>query len=71
MHPVNGKTLKEAVGGLDSDDKKRLVPPRSFRRGLEGRFLGTGCVLKSPVYRPKPFQTTFWRLSFLGVIKPE
>ena len=40
MHPVNGKALKEAVGGLDSDDKKADVFVAAFlqKRTSKGRF---------------------------------
>ena len=40
MHPVNGKALKEAVGGLDSDDKKADVFLAAFlqKRTSKGRF---------------------------------
>ncbi len=40
MHPINGKALKEAVGGLDSDDKKADVFLAAFlnTRTSKGRF---------------------------------
>jgi len=75
MHPVNGKALKEAVGGLDSDDKKADVFVAAFvqKRTSKGRFAQELAALleTSSLQAEAVPNYILAALTFLGVIKPE
>lgn len=75
MHPVNGKALKEAVGGLDSDDKKADVFLAAFlqKRTSKGRFAQELAALleTSSLQAEAVPNYILAALTFLGVIKPE
>jgi putative ATP-dependent endonuclease of OLD family len=75
MHPVNGRALKEAVGGLDSDDKKADVFLAAFlkTRTSKGRFAQELAALleTSRLQAEAAPRYILAALRFVGVIKPE
>jgi len=75
MHPINGKALKEAVGGLDSEDKKADVFLAAFlqNRTSKGRFAQElAALLETSSLQAEAVPNYILEaLTFLGVIKPE